>query len=319
MADEKQLYTTLGQKKINDLKCILSHEHLFVEFRTPDKPGHAQADVNDVVRLMAPEVEAMKRCGISAMVDCTPVGVGRRADIVKAVSDATDFPLVVPTGVYMEPWIPEWIHQADETELEQWMTGELTESIGTTPELQEKIEISGLKAGWIKLAAGDNGLTDCEIKVLRAASLSGRKTGAVIGSHTMNGTVVRNQIDIIEKMGYNPERFIWIHAQTVDDFSIHREMASRGAWIEYDFIGMSSEADETHIELILRMLDAGYVQQILIGQDAGWYDPAKPGGGEPRPYTHIVQEFLPKLKASGIDEKIISMLMRDNPFRAFAR
>jgi hypothetical protein len=31
--------------------------------------------------------------------------------------------------------------------------------------------------------------------------------------------------------------------------------------------------------------------------DRGWYDPAQPGGGEPKPYTYLVEEFLPQARA----------------------
>jgi phosphotriesterase-related protein len=39
----------------------------------------------------------------------------------------------------------------------------------------------------------------------RAAAAAGRETNAVIGSHTIRGWVVREQLDIIEAMGYDVE------------------------------------------------------------------------------------------------------------------
>jgi phosphotriesterase-related protein len=86
---------------------ILPHEHVFVDLRTPDQPGYAEAETDAVVRLMAPEIERIKKLGVTALVECSTGGVGRRADIDLAVSLATDFPIVVPTGNYREPWIPE--------------------------------------------------------------------------------------------------------------------------------------------------------------------------------------------------------------------
>ena len=50
------------------------------------------------------------------------------------------------------------------------------------------------------------------------------------------------------------------------------------------------------------MLDAGFGGQLMLSMDRGWYDPAQPGGGTPRPFTYIVDEFLPKLAAAGVDE-----------------
>jgi phosphotriesterase-related protein len=52
-----KLVTTLGPKSAIELGLILPHEHIFVEFRSPDHPEHALAEVADVVALMAPEVE----------------------------------------------------------------------------------------------------------------------------------------------------------------------------------------------------------------------------------------------------------------------
>ena len=67
------------------------------------------------------------------------------------------------------------------------------------------------------------------------------------------------------------------------------------------------------------MLDAGLGDRLLLSHDRGWYDPAQPGGGTPKPFTYISQHFLPKLRAAGLDEATIRMLTHDNPFRAFAR
>jgi phosphotriesterase-related protein len=302
--------TTLGPKSSMELGVILPHEHVFVDLRTCDSPGYAQAEVEDVVGLMAPELVKAKTAGLTAIVECSTVGVGRRADIDRAVSEAAKLPLVIPTGVYREPWIPDWVRQAGESELSDWMLREL----------QGEIEGSGVQAGWIKLSAGDDGLTSCETKVLRAAATAGRQTNAVIGSHTIRGRVVREELDIIEAVGYDAARFIWIHTQAEPDFKLHLEIARRGAWLEYDAIGNPDVAgDEYYIINIQRLLEAGFGGQLLLSHDRGWYDPALPGGGTPKPYTYITEQFLPKLRAGGVDEKSIHQLTIHNPFRAFAR
>jgi phosphotriesterase-related protein len=286
---------------------ILPHEHVFVDLRTWDKPGYAQADTADVVRLMAPEMERLKAAGGTALVECSPLGVGRRADLDRAVSEAAQFPIVVPTGVYREPWILPWIHDADEDALYDWMLRELT----------EQIEDSGVQAGWIKLSAGDDGMTATEAKVLRAAARASKATGAVIGSHTVRGRVVRDQLAILDAVGAPLNRFIWIHTQAEPDLTLHLEMARRGVWLEYDGIGSADDA--FYINLITRPLDAGFSDQIMLSHDRGWYDPALPNGGTPKPYTYLIEQFLPQLRAAGVDDATIQQLTCDNPFRAFAR
>ena len=87
----------------------------------------------------------------------------------------------MPTGIYREPWVPAWAHAASEDVLALWMQREL----------EGEIERTGVQAGWIKLSVGDDGITPCEAKILRAAARASLATGAVIGSHTIRGRVVR--------------------------------------------------------------------------------------------------------------------------------
>jgi phosphotriesterase-related protein len=286
---------------------ILPHEHVFVDLRTPDQPGYAEAKIEDVVRLMAPEIERIKKLGVTALVECSTGGVGRRADIDLAVSLAMDFPIVVPTGNYREPWIPEWVRHASEQELEAWMLRELTEQIGET----------GFQAGWIKLSAGDDGMTALETKILRAAARAAAQTDAVIGSHTIRGRVVMDQLDVIEAEGYRADRFISIHTQEEKDFAYNVAVAERGAWIEYDHVGRGE--DNEVAELVIKALEAGCGDRLLLSHDRGWFDPALPMGGTPKPYTHLSTVLLSELKRRGVDGATLMRLTHDNPFEAFAR
>jgi phosphotriesterase-related protein len=295
-ASDVRLVSTLGDLAAPTEGVILPHEHVFVDLRTP------------VVALMAPLLRRAKESGIAAIVDAGPVGVGRRADLLLEVSASARFPLVVPTGVYREPWIPSWIREAGEERLAAWMLGELAGGIGDT----------GVRAGWVKLSAGDDGMTPCELKVLRAAARAATAAGAAIGSHTIRGSVVLRQLDEAERCGFDPRRFVWIHAQVEGDHAVRREAARRGAWIELDSIGQPG-GDAGVLGLLLRCLDDGLGDRLLLSQDRGWYDPAKEGGGEPLAYHHLVESFLPLAQKAGIGRQVLDTLVRVNPWKAFAR
>ena len=73
-----KLVTTLGALREDELGLILPHEHIFVDFRPPDHPEYGLAEIVEVVEVMALEVESAHALGVTAMVDSTPVGVGRR-------------------------------------------------------------------------------------------------------------------------------------------------------------------------------------------------------------------------------------------------
>ncbi|MDP3316913.1 MAG: esterase [Devosia sp.] len=303
----KLLHTTLGPKRADELGMILPHEHIFVDLRTPDQPGYGEAEAADVVRLMAPEVAAAANCGITAIVECSTHGVGRRADCDLAVSRATGMPIVVPTGNYREPWVSDWVRSASEADLEALMYREMTEGMDGTPVL----------AAWIKVSAGDDGITVLEERILRAAARAAKRTGAAIGSHTIRGRVVMDQLDIIEAEGYRADRFISIHTQNEPDFGLNLAVAERGAWIEYDHVGRAP--DDEVASLILKALEAGKATQLLLSHDRGWYDPAQPGGGVPKPFTHLSDVMLPLLRQRGVTDDTIRQLMVTNPFEAYAR
>lgn len=305
--DERFLYTTMGPLSRNELGMILPHEHIFVDLRTPGTPGYAEADEAEVVAVMSPQIEQIKQRGITALVECSTTGVGRRADLDLAVSRATNFPVVVPTGSYREPWITPFVLSADDDALEAWMFRELT----------ERLDEADFRAGWIKLSAGDDGITPLEERILRAAARAAARTGAVIGSHTIRGRVAMQQLDIIEQEGYSADRFIWIHTQSERDLGFHDEAVARGAWIEYDHVSRSP--DEEVRDLIARALDAGQLGSLLVSHDLGWFDPAKPGGGVPRPYTHLSDVMLPMLAAHGVGAQELKQMTSDNPFSAYAR
>jgi len=303
----KKLFTTLGNLSLNDAGLILPHEHIFTDLRTPDSEGAGKADKEDVAKKMVPYLHDLRKFGVSILIECTPEGVGRRPDILKAVSDAANFPLVIATGIYREPWVPKWAYDYSVEELANWMIKELEVGIGDT----------GVKAGFIKVSANDDEITSVEKKILRAAARASLKTDSLIASHTVKGRVVSAQLQILEEEGVSPDRFVWVHTQAEPDIDMHYEMAKRGVWIEYDGIGWGP--DEQYLNLITSALGKGFINNILISQDAGWYDPAKDNGGEIKPYDYICNIFLEKLKSAGVSGEEIDIIMRQNPFRAFSR
>jgi phosphotriesterase-related protein len=126
-----------------------------------------------------------------------------------------------------------------------------------------------------------------------------------------------DQLDIIEAEGYRADRFISIHTQAEPDFGLNRAVAERGAWIEYDHVGRAP--DDEVADLIIKALEAGYAAQLLLSHDRGWYDPAQPGGGVPKPFTHLSDVMLPMLRQRGVSDDTIRQLTVTNPFAAYAR
>jgi len=299
--------TTQGPIAAEGIGVILPHEHIFTDLRGPGTRGYGQADAADVVRVMAPLLEEAKEKGVGLLFECSSIGVGRNVSILSEVSKASGLPVVVPTGVYGRANFapPEHRNMSED---------ELTELF--ISEIREGIEGTGIKAGFIKIATGGGNMTALEEKILRAAGRAARETGAAVASHTTTSNNATKQTDILESI--SPEiRFIWVHAQSVNNRSLYRQLAERGIFIEFDSLGWNPGQDSTYISAIKDMLAAGYGEKILLSHDAGWYQPGEQNGGSQMPYTYLIDTFIPKLRDSGVDDETIVMITEKNPIRAF--
>jgi phosphotriesterase-related protein len=190
-----------------------------------------------------------------------------------------------------------------------------------TQELIDGIDRTAIRAGFIKLAMSDDGPTPLEVRNLRAAAKASQNTGAVIGSHTIGGAVARKEMDVLEAAGLDLRRFIWIHAQTEPDLSVLKEAAQRGAYVELDTVGAPFQSQPDLLDAVGALVDAGFIDHILLSHDAGWYNPARPDGLPDegyRGYTALVKNFIPALLARGISEAQVHCMTVKNPAAAFA-
>ena len=299
--------TTQGAIVAEGLGVILPHEHIFTDLRGPGTRDYGQADAADVVRVMAPLLEEAKQKGVGILFECSSIGVGRNVSILSEVSAASGLPVVVPTGVYGRAnFAPVEHKNMSEDELTELFISEIRQGIDST----------AIKAGFIKIATGGSNMTALEEKFLRAAGRAARETGAAVASHTTTSNNVTRQVDILESI--SPDiRFIWVHAQSVNNRSLYRQLAERGVFIEFDSLGWNPGQDSTFITAIKDLLAAGYGEQILLSHDAGWYQPGEQNGGTQMPYTYLIETFIPKLRDNGVDDEAIRMITEINPIRAF--
>ncbi len=212
------------------------------------------------------------------------------------------------TGIYREPYMPDWVFSASENTIADFFRTELRVGVGDT----------GVPAGFIKLSQNDTGMTLTERKILKAACVVARETGSAIASHITSGPAALSVMDALEDYGcpLNKVRFIWVHAmwtaaapgasleggRTGHDAGMDYVMNAleRGAYIDLDGIGShfwgSPVADyDVNIAWIRQFAASGYANRIIIGSDTGWYDPGYPGGQFPyiQDYSSIPPSSFP--------------------------
>jgi phosphotriesterase-related protein len=307
----KRIQTLRGPVEIDALGLILPHEHLFTDLRGPHVPDYARGDPSNVVKVVTPYLAEAEAAGVTALVECSTVGVGRNLGILEHLAQATSIQIVAPTGVYRDAFIPEALREKREEQLAELWTKELTQGIDGT----------STRAGFIKLAMSDDGPTALEVRNLKAAARASRDTGAVIASHTIGGKIAREEMDVLEAAGLDLHRFIWVHAQTEPDISIVKEAARRGAYVELDSVGAPFQSQTELIGTVIALIEAGLTEQLLLSHDAGWYQPGRPDGlpdSGYRGYTALRRDFLPALQERGLSEEQLRQITVKNPATAFA-
>ena len=352
-AGTQHFYTTAGALDESQVGDVLAHHHIFVELGAV--PPVAYLDPSNtpekVYSLVGPWMKDAKALGIGVFVEMTPLGVGRRPDLVKYVADQSGLPTMLVTGIYREPFMPDWVYDASVGQIADFMLNELRVGVADT----------GVPAGIIKLSQNATGMTLTERKVLEAACVAAKKTGAAIASHITAGPTALSVMDALEGFGcpLSKYRFIWVHSmltaastgatlegnRTGHDAGMDYLMAAvkRGAYVSLDGIGSAYWGPtlggyDVNIAWIKQLVAAGYQNKIIIGADTGWYDPGFPAGfkiiqlpngqwvhdpaDQPQymqDYRSVPGEFVPAMRAAGLSEALIHKLMHTNPWQAYSR
>jgi phosphotriesterase-related protein len=307
----KHIQTIQGPIEIGSLGLMLPHEHLFTDLRGPNVASYAHGEASAVIKVLEPYLAEAAAAGVTALVECSTVGVGRNLSILQSLADSTSIHIIAPAGVYRDAYIPDSMREMNEHELAELWIKELTDGI----------EGTSIRAGFIKLAMSDDGPTALEIRNLKAAATASLNTGAVIAVHTIGGKIAKQEMDVLEETGLDLHRWIWVHAQTEPDISILKEAARRGAYIELDTVGAPFQSQPELLEMALALVEAGYPDQLLLSHDAGWYDPARADGLPEqgfRGYTALTRDFIPELLKQGMNEAQVRQITVNNPANAFA-
>ena len=291
-----EVMTVLGPVPAGRLGVTDSHDHLFL--RSPALPGQ---DFDDVEKA----VQEVKGAGLDAIVEVTPIGLGRDPAGMRAVAERTGVHIVAATGYHRDAHYPpgHWVLEASVEELAERILAEL----------QSGMDSDRARAGVIKAGASYQRISAAEERRLKAAAIGSKKTGAAILVHTEIGTCAHEIVDLLAREGVPPERIILAHLDRNPDLELHREMAARGVWLEYDTPGRIKYRPDSQL---LDLIAGGDQGRIMLGLDLGQRDYFRAYGGGPG-LRYLMSVFAPRLRKR-VGEEVARQILVDNPARAFA-
>ena len=304
------IQSVTGEVAADRLGLTLMHEHVLVDFIGADKVSPSRYDADETFKTVLPHLQQARTLGCETLVECTPAYLGRDPILLRRLSEASGVRILTNTGYY---------GAAKDKHLPAHAFTETAEQLAArwTREAELGIDGTGVRPAFMKIGVDEGPLSEIDAKLVRAATITHRRTGVPIASHTATGVAALEELDILERGGVSPTSFIWVHAHNERDTSFHERAAKRGAWIEFD--GISPSSVSRHVELVTFMKKNGWLDRALVSHDAGWYHVGEPGGGQFRPFTSVFELFVPALKTSGFTDDEVRTLLVTNPRRALSR
>lgn len=304
----RPVHTVTGAVEASALGLTLMHEHLLVDFIGAADVHPSRYDADDVFRRVLPHLVSLKARGAATLVECTPAYLGRDPRLLRRLSEASGLQILTNTGYYganQDRHLPPHAF----TETAEALAGRWIR------EWEDGIDGTGIKPAFMKIGVDAGPLSAVDAKLVRAAAITHRTTGLPIAAHTGNGTAALEQLDLLEAAGVRLSSFIWVHAQSEQDTSLHARAAARGAWVSFD--GISDTSTDRHVALVRQMMAAGHLDRVLVSHDAGWYRVGEPYGGHFRPFDTLFTRFIPALRAAGATDADVTQLLMVNPRRVF--
>ena len=286
-AQARQVQTVTGRVSPADLGTVLMHEHVLVDFIGAEKVSPARYDPEEAFQVALPFLKQARELGCRTLVECTPDYIGRDPALLKRLSTASGLHFLTNTGYYGAAG-GKFLPSHARTEMAEQLAARWIR------EAREGIAGTGIRPGFIKIGVDGAPLPEVNRKLVRAAALTHKATGLRIHQHTGSGAAALEALDILKAESIEAGAFVWVHAHSEQDSAIHQEAARRGAWVEFD--GIAPDSVDRHVELVLRMKQAGLLNRVLISHDAGWYNVGEPKGGRFRPFDTLFTAFLPALR-----------------------
>lgn len=309
-----EVMTVAGPMPAADLGVTNAHDHLFLS--SVAMPGQ---EFDDLERSSA-EVRDAAEAGLQAIVEMTPIGLGRRPDLMRQLSEATGVTVIAATGFHRDAHYGagHWVHDASVDELTERVVSDLEDGMHPADWIDPSLSLDRARAGVIKAGASYHHLSPGERRRLEAVAIASRRTGAAILVHTEIGTAGHEILDLLlTDWGIDPGRVILSHLDRNPDLELHAELADRGIFIEYNTLGRTKyHPDSTVLDLIEGMVGAGHGAQLMLGCDLGRRDYFRSYGGGPG-MRYLMDRFVPRVRRR-IGDAATDAILVANPARAYA-
>jgi predicted metal-dependent phosphotriesterase family hydrolase len=310
--------TVLGDVPAAGLGRVDYHEHLFQV--SPLLPGDELADE----QASGQEAQALQDSGFAAMVDATPVGLGRRPAALAAISARTGLTVVATTGAHRGAHYPgaAWLLEATVEELvtrfRRDVVDGMPEADGPGAGVPARGPAGPVRAGLLKAGIDYWSVPPFARRVLAAVAVVHGETGAPVMVHLEHGSAGLEVLALLAADGVDPSAVALAHVDRNPDPGLHAELAATGAYLGYDGPARhASWPDVTILDCLLAVAGNGAGDHLLLGGDVARATRYAAYGGMPG-LAYLGRRFVPRLLAEGGPE-LVERVLVGNPARWLGR
>lgn len=345
----EEVMTVTGPMPASRMGITLMHEHILNDCSCwwnppvePERQCLADADVNLSIlselrqdpfvckhnlslndeSLATKELAAFRSAGGNTVIDPTCRGIGRNPAALVKISEATGLNIVMGAGYYLHSSHPPELAGMSASAIADQIIAEATEGIL----IETETTSMQIRIGLIGEIGVSSDFTHDERKSLQGAAKAQVQTGLPLMVHLPAWFRLGHEVlDMVEAEGVDPRHVVLCHMNPSHaDTHYQVTLAERGAFIEYDMIGMDyfyadqqvqCPSDDDSARGIVHLVDKGYAKNILLSHDVFLKMMLTHYGGNG--YAFIQRHFLPRLKRHGLDDATLSGFTVANPRRVF--
>jgi phosphotriesterase-related protein len=336
-----QVMTVKGLVPAAQLGITLPHEHILNDCRCwwnppkePERKYLADGPVNmgiigelrmdpfvnlhncalDDERLAIRELMQFVAEGGRSVIDPTCRGIGRNPQALVRISEDTGLNIIMGAGYYLQSSHPPEVRSMSIEAIADEIVGEALDGI------------DGVRIGLIGEIGVSGDFTPDEEKSLRGAARAQQRTQLPLMVHLPAWYRHAHRVlDIVAEEGGNLRHTILCHMNpSGTDVDYQTSLAARGAFIEYDMLGMDywyadqqvqCPSEEDNARAIAGLVKAGFGDRLLLSQDVFLKMMLTYYGGFG--YAYVLRHFVPRLRRHGVGEDSIRAMLVGNPRSIF--
>lgn len=308
--------TVTGPVPTDSIHFTLPHEHLYTRFWEIDGRFDSPHLIEDD-DVLSDELARFTEQGGDCVVELTLPDIGRRPERLRALSQRTGISIVMGCGWYRRLYyLPEeGLDRRPVRALAEQLLQEITEGVGPDHIRPGIIGEIGCEKSWV---------SPVEERVHRAAARAQRETGLSLVTHSRLSEVALEQLVIFEDEGADLSRVVVGHCDSHPYLDYYLRLVERGVKLSFDNIGSATTLGhkptgrhhERLVDLIVRLIDRGHADRILLSHDICESFQLTYYGGPG--FGFLADHFLPMLWDRGVPRDVTDGITIGNPRRMLA-